>query len=392
MTAEQRALVEQFTGDLGTFFQEKWNRQPGIFHSDSDDVRELLTLHDADAILESPYTRPPYVEMTRDQVAVRERIWTHHVGSKSLTIPDAVNVDVLAAEFGKGATLILNHLDDYHNANRRVCAAFEGVFGSVTKTVAFITPPAQQGLGTHYDTFEGFIVQTAGAKRWRVFAPLRPAPTKPKGFREGEVPGEPVLDVTLQPGDVLYVPWGAPHFATTTNSVSCHVTIMVFPPSWREAAQMAIRDAIPPEAFDQLADVTAPGADAETIVEVLSHTKDRLARASMSRVFDELLAKPDRDSGHGGFVGQRSLMTDLSETSVVTREPRIAMRVIDEPETLKLLVDGRTYSLPRETRPAIAALAEAEQLPLSAVSSLPPGHVVRLAELLVGESALRIVQ
>ena len=69
------------------------------------------------------------------------------------------------------------------------------------------------------------VVQLDGAKRWRLYGPTRSAPM----YRDVAVPeaplGEPVADLVLTAGDILYLPRGWWHaVAASEDQHSLHVT------------------------------------------------------------------------------------------------------------------------------------------------------------------------
>jgi len=80
----------------------------------------------------------------------------------------------------------------------------------------------------HTDRQDVLVVQCEGRKHWRVFPPLVPMPSayQERGkvgdvVIEDEV-GAPVLETTLEPGDILYVPRGFVH--DTTKIPAGHVS------------------------------------------------------------------------------------------------------------------------------------------------------------------------
>ena len=89
----------------------------------------------------------------------------------------------------------------------------------------YISPPyLDVATGPHQDAHSVFIVQTHGAKRWCVHAPLAPLTLKPlQRGKNGDVidpldqsvMGPPLLNVTLRPGRVLYIPRGFFHHTAT---------------------------------------------------------------------------------------------------------------------------------------------------------------------------------
>ena len=70
-----------------------------------------------------------------------------------------------------------------------------------------------QGFAPHFDDIDAFVLQVEGRKRWRLHPPADSAGALPRfssaDFGAADV-AAPFLDVVLQPGDLLYMPRGAP--------------------------------------------------------------------------------------------------------------------------------------------------------------------------------------
>jgi ribosomal protein L16 Arg81 hydroxylase len=112
----------------------------------------------------------------------------------------------------------------------------------------YLTPPQRQGFPPHFDTTDVFVVQIAGAKAWRLFHDYShhiKLPTLDTVWdSERYTPqGEAEL-VTLVQGDVLYIPRGGMHAATSLAQASMHLTISLAPMTFadlltREIARIA---------------------------------------------------------------------------------------------------------------------------------------------------------
>jgi bifunctional lysine-specific demethylase and histidyl-hydroxylase NO66 len=105
-------------------------------------------------------------------------------------------------------------------------------FHCMVGTNVYLTPPNSQGFAPHYDDIEAFVLQLEGAKHWRVYAPRNPQEQLPRvsseNFSQEDI-GEPILDVTLEPGDLLYFPRGYIHQAETVQGKhSLHLTTSMF--------------------------------------------------------------------------------------------------------------------------------------------------------------------
>lgn len=97
---------------------------------------------------------------------------------------------------------------------------------------AYLTPPNSQGFAPHYDDIEAFVLQLEGAKHWRVYAPRSPQENLPRvssgNFSQDEI-GEPILDIKMEPGDMLYFPRGYIHQAETVEGKhSLHITVSMY--------------------------------------------------------------------------------------------------------------------------------------------------------------------
>jgi len=91
------------------------------------------------------------------------------------------------------------------------------------------------GEGTfqkHYDRHDVFAIQLIGKKRWKLYKPSfeKPLPQhKSKPLLPGS-PNEPILDVILEEGDLLYIPRGMWHEAIPLdNQESFHLAIGTYP-------------------------------------------------------------------------------------------------------------------------------------------------------------------
>jgi len=62
----------------------------------------------------------------------------------------------------------------------RLLSLLEEHWGSSAGANVYLTPAGHQGFAPHWDDIEAFILQTEGAKRWRVYAPRSEDETMPR--------------------------------------------------------------------------------------------------------------------------------------------------------------------------------------------------------------------
>jgi len=154
--------------------------------------------------------------------------WTGKLGKVNETVPLAT----LKQGFNKGFTLLLNGLQARVPSIDALCQEVESFTRGRTNANLYLTPNSAQGFETHYDWFDGIVLQLSGSKTWRLWAPLEASrlPTtdmkaKPSAATLAALPAPSTI--RLGEGDVLYVPRGFPHEALTPADAtqSMHVTI-----------------------------------------------------------------------------------------------------------------------------------------------------------------------
>ncbi|GMH89651.1 hypothetical protein TrVE_jg9240 [Triparma verrucosa] len=154
----------------------------------------------------------------------------------TLDIPNTVasSSDVWS-NFSSGCSVRLLCPQNYSEDVWETLSALEHVFGCMVGANAYLTPRGSQGFAPHYDDVDVFVMQQEGKKRWRVYEPgvggFRKEEVLPrvssKDYDVDSMPKKPYLDVTLGPGDLLYLPRGWIHQAVTTpgDEYSLHLTV-----------------------------------------------------------------------------------------------------------------------------------------------------------------------
>ena len=82
--------------------------------------------------------------------------------------------------------------------------------------VSFATPGG--GVGPHIDLYDVFICQGSGKRHWRVGDRGEHREFAAHDALLHVDPFEPILDVELEPGDILYIPPGFPHDGLTLET------------------------------------------------------------------------------------------------------------------------------------------------------------------------------
>jgi bifunctional lysine-specific demethylase and histidyl-hydroxylase NO66 len=146
-----------------------------------------------------------------------------------------VNPAKVKALLGLGASLVANHVHRVCPEVGAVAHMLEHEFAARVAANVYCSFKGVQAFQTHFDLHDVFAVQVEGEKLWRVYESRADAPVLPlppgdeieKWLNESR--GRLLFEVTMQPGDILYLPRGQYHDALTGSQASLHVTFGVSP-------------------------------------------------------------------------------------------------------------------------------------------------------------------
>jgi mannose-6-phosphate isomerase-like protein (cupin superfamily) len=132
--------------------------------------------------------------------------------------------------FKQGATVKLEELELRHPYFINLCSSLDRVFNGRTYAKPFLTGPSHKGLNVHFDTAEVFVVQLKGTKKWKLWEKVVEAPVASMQYLLSEEKlGPPSQEILLEEGDVLYLPAGTPHSATSQDHYSLHMGLGIEP-------------------------------------------------------------------------------------------------------------------------------------------------------------------
>ena len=226
----QRCLSEFFTSlAASTEFQMLWaGERRGPFVLPTHFVKNLLTLDDILHGLSAPSVRKPC-----------ESALTLTDGADfrcPISLPPIRHMAELLDVLQYG-TIFLNTASLHWTVAAELCLAANRAFQFPSNINVYVTGPGRSvSTDVHTDNHDVLVLQSQGAKHWRIFAPPLRMPHSHPLFRgknddrllDSEL-HEPLLDVVLHPGEVLFVPMGFPHATGTEGTggteVSVHFTL-----------------------------------------------------------------------------------------------------------------------------------------------------------------------
>lgn len=203
-------------------------------------------------------------------------------GWEALTLPafekDRKMVEVLSAtkgpeihEFGqvrdafaRGSSIRILNAHRVFEPLNQVCAALSLELSHPVRANVYITPPNRQGLDPHVDDHDVLVVQMSGRKGWKIYGAPFELPLEhsfPLFFEvgskararstwlgeiwgarsfKGKDLGEPAYDGAIESGELLYVPRGILHVASSLEEASVHATVGIHATRIADLAVLAL--------------------------------------------------------------------------------------------------------------------------------------------------------
>lgn len=342
--AGRPALARCVAGDLDEFAQQVWGRRPHLSRAESlpTGVRGLLRPGDVDELVAERGLRVPFLRVAKSGKTLGDREFTAG-GGVGATVSDQLSDDKLLRLFAGGATMVLQGLHRTWPPLIQFSQSLAAELGHPVQVNAYVTPAQSQGFSDHYDVHDVFVLQVQGEKRWTIRPPVLPSPLRDQPWTdrrevvEAAASADPLLDVVLRPGDVLYLPRGYLHAATALGGVSTHLTVGVHTWTRYAVVEQLVAEALAAVAEDPHVRASLPlgvdVGDADCIMPVLDDVRAALARAldgvaaaSVARRM-ECVASAAQRAAPVHPLAQVAAAQDLDGATVVQLRPHLRARV-----------------------------------------------------------------
>jgi len=136
--------------------------------------------------------------------------------------------------FYQGHTIIVNGIQQHLDSAETLTHDLGHDLGCRVHINMYVTPPNATGFTSHWDGHDVLILQLAGKKDWAFFEggpDLPPINERDEVTYEvdDEPVGDPFQEIVLEPGDLLYVPCGLIHRASSLEETTIHWTVGLHP-------------------------------------------------------------------------------------------------------------------------------------------------------------------
>jgi ribosomal protein L16 Arg81 hydroxylase len=221
--------------DVETFQRDFWEQRPLIVERDDPKYyNDLLAIDDVDQLL--TLSGPKF-----DNIVLVE----HHKSSKVFVNERSENevLKDIYDRYRRGATIVMNSLHSRWEPLQRLGETLGVDIGATTNVNVYITPGGTQGFDLHHDGHDVFVAQIYVSKEWRLYGIRHQLPFDNGKYREKSAGSSKVRQkFSLEIGNLLYMPRGVIHAASSLETASIHCTIGVKPLLWGMVLKDAIRD------------------------------------------------------------------------------------------------------------------------------------------------------
>ena len=217
--------------DEETFLRSCWGQNFQHFPGTPGRFSELLPWPVLNLILRQHRLDSPRLRLIREAEPVPVSSFVSYQTSRRKTQIPRLRAAELTRELRRGATLVLDAVDELHEPITALAESLERVFGVRIQVNAYAGWRTSHGFDLHWDDHDVLIVQVAGRKRWSVYGMTRRYPLPKDVAPDLGRPEDPLWEGMLQDGDLLYIPRGWWHVATPLDEPTLHLTIGIHNPT-----------------------------------------------------------------------------------------------------------------------------------------------------------------
>jgi hypothetical protein len=183
----------------------------------------FFTINDLQQHLNNPLLHPDWVYLKLDgkRVELEKSCFYKTVQNKQLNFMDK---EVLSNEINKGAAVVLEGIDVLDsNINEFVARLDDSLPCVLSNSEVFFSQEDNEAYEGHCDADDVLVVHLAGKKTWQLFQPQQRRYAGIQKLSDQQL-GPVMQEVSMRPGDALYLRAGVPHRCITNAPFSLHMS------------------------------------------------------------------------------------------------------------------------------------------------------------------------
>ncbi|MEM7405296.1 MAG: cupin domain-containing protein [Pseudomonadota bacterium] len=222
--------------DASMFMDRFYGKRPAHIKGEARRFEHLYGWERLNQMLNAtPRWDAPRLRLVRDGNPLPPQMFSRPAHDETAgTVMRAVPA-LVSKYLAEGATINLNEVEQLDEGLAAISAAFALALNCRSNCNLYLSGKDVVAFASHFDPTDVFVLHIAGRKKWRIYENRFEAPAYLDGYHQGSFPqdyhevhkGRVILQPTLAPGDVLYVPGGFYHDAMALTDMSLHLTFSI---------------------------------------------------------------------------------------------------------------------------------------------------------------------
>lgn len=226
-------LIKPITKDK--FFSEYWENKYLNINNNGLAIDKIINIDEISELIGFENIRKNEIRMVKNGSIINKNQYLQYIKDSDEDIIEEINADEVLAGFHNGQTIILESIHKRLSKLSILCRYLEKELNCNIRTNLYLTPPDSQGFLPHYDNHDVIILQIYGEKEWTLYESENiPISKNEPGKIFNQDSKNKVSEFILRNGDILYIPRGYIHSASTNNESSAHLTIGIHTYTWED--------------------------------------------------------------------------------------------------------------------------------------------------------------
>lgn len=216
--------------DEETFFAEYYGRKPVHIPGPREKLAAVMNWAEMDRLINTtPLWSDKTLMMVLDGETLPAPAYCREAKDRDGRTGPRPAADLVNALLAKGASVVLNEVDALTPGLAGAAAILEGALDAKVQGNLYCSWKAHKAFRSHMDTHDVFALHVEGEKTWYVYEGRDDWPVNHPAFKARtqaeieEAKGAVLMEVTLTPGDVLYIPRGQYHDALAQSGGTVHI-------------------------------------------------------------------------------------------------------------------------------------------------------------------------
>ena len=200
---------------------------------------------------------PQTLQLVLDKVVLRPDLYAIDGMMRDGGRAQTVDFNKVRALIRQGASLVLNEIETLTPGMKRIAEILGTIPGGKVQGNLYCSWQKRQAFDVHFDTHDVFAMQVTGDKVWRIYQRHFKDPINHPAFKARDAAfhqankGALLMEFTMRPGDLVYIPRGFYHEAMAESDSTVHMSFSVVTMIGLDVLSMLFEQGVMDEAFRQ---------------------------------------------------------------------------------------------------------------------------------------------